>query len=308
MPFVIDTNTVFPVTIPDATEARAGLMSAADKIKLDSLTPGGGGTLAESYAAGESAADQTLVIDPVNGGAVVFERDDILLNLGYAYTAIEILNTTPAGIVNTRQNSPVIRLGGQVRVSEPSNMSVAVDWLTQVEVTGSGASPAADLVFSYGIDGTRSERVRFSQTRGFMLLDGTGINVASAAEDEVLAFDGDNFVPTPISALLSGVSIASGSYPYRAIGDADYACVGGDCYINADSWTTGHLLTLPLASTGAGRIIIFANGNGSSTVNAAGGNTIDGSAEKYPGAFTVWTFVSNGASDWRVVSVLTSVP
>lgn len=37
MPFEIPTNTVFPIEIPDASHTHAGLMSAADKIKLDSL-------------------------------------------------------------------------------------------------------------------------------------------------------------------------------------------------------------------------------------------------------------------------------
>lgn len=41
MSFKIDTNTVMPIVIPDATQSAAGVMSAADKVKLDSLAPGG---------------------------------------------------------------------------------------------------------------------------------------------------------------------------------------------------------------------------------------------------------------------------
>ena len=37
MPFKIDTNTVFPITIPNASTTADGVMSAADKTKLDSL-------------------------------------------------------------------------------------------------------------------------------------------------------------------------------------------------------------------------------------------------------------------------------
>jgi hypothetical protein len=440
--------------IPDASPTHAGLMSAADKIKLDSLTPGGGGTLAQAYAAGTSAADQTLVIDLINGGAVVFERNDILLNLGYAYTALEILNTTPAGLTATRQNSPVLRLGGQVRVSEPSNISVAVDWLTQVEVTSSGSSPAADLVFSYGIDGSHSERVRFSQTRGFMLLDGTGINVNGANVGDALIFDGNNFVPTPVSggsgtlasvygngtiasqqtfdisasnggpvrfqvanigtgnnpglivqtgtpgtplqpqyspsilmrgsaddsgavdidfymqvatqngmggdatgALVISASVGGGPstplfavlqaavgtvrigntplqvssanvnqsliyngtgfapgngggrYPYTLLPDTDYVATAQNCYLDAQGQTAGRDVTLPLAAdAGAGALIVLAVGAYAMSLTAAGSDTIDGSVQKYPADNTVWQLVSNGVDQWRVTSVLTTVP
>ena len=40
MSFKIETNTYWPVLIPLATESSDGLMSAADKAKLDSLSPG----------------------------------------------------------------------------------------------------------------------------------------------------------------------------------------------------------------------------------------------------------------------------
>ena len=40
MAFKIETNTYFPIEIPNATSSRDGLMSAADKAKLDSLAPG----------------------------------------------------------------------------------------------------------------------------------------------------------------------------------------------------------------------------------------------------------------------------
>jgi len=193
--FTIDVNTFFPVTIPDVTTSSAGLMSAADKIKLDSLTPGGGGTLAQAYGVGQSAADQTLVIDPLNGGAVVFERNDVALNAGFAYTALEVLNTTEAnGLGASRQNSPVMRLGGQVYVSEPKG-SYALDWLTQVEITASIGTAAGDLVFSRAIDGAATERVRFSWTAGRMYLAGTGIFVDGASEGDALVCNGDDFVP-----------------------------------------------------------------------------------------------------------------
>lgn len=42
MPFVIRNDNYFPIVIPDATEETDGLMSAADKTKLDGLSPGGG--------------------------------------------------------------------------------------------------------------------------------------------------------------------------------------------------------------------------------------------------------------------------
>jgi hypothetical protein len=44
MPFKIDVNTVFPVTIPDASSQVAGLMSAADKRQLTLWAPAGSGT------------------------------------------------------------------------------------------------------------------------------------------------------------------------------------------------------------------------------------------------------------------------
>lgn len=52
MPYVIEHFDHFPHEIPDATESSDGMMSAADKAKLDGLSPGGGGTLSDAYIAG----------------------------------------------------------------------------------------------------------------------------------------------------------------------------------------------------------------------------------------------------------------
>lgn len=41
MPYTIDNFNHSPHVVPDATETSAGMMSITDKIKLDSLTPGG---------------------------------------------------------------------------------------------------------------------------------------------------------------------------------------------------------------------------------------------------------------------------
>jgi len=66
MAFWIDSNTVFPIVIPNATDAMGGLMSAADKQRLDGLVPGG--TLQYSYDLGPSGS---IVLNDAGGGLVL---------------------------------------------------------------------------------------------------------------------------------------------------------------------------------------------------------------------------------------------
>jgi hypothetical protein len=62
VPFTIRTNTVLPVVIPDATEQSAGIMSAADKIKLDAFTPGGGVFIAFEHVIAQPADGSSFVV------------------------------------------------------------------------------------------------------------------------------------------------------------------------------------------------------------------------------------------------------
>lgn len=63
MPYTIENFQHSPHVIPDATEESAGVMSAADKRKLDSLSPGGG-TLRFTYTIKPGDGNQFTVTLP----------------------------------------------------------------------------------------------------------------------------------------------------------------------------------------------------------------------------------------------------
>lgn len=83
MPFKINTNTVFPIYIPDATQESAGVMSAEDKTKLDGLSPGGGGWTVTDVKTSDytAAASQVVQVDS-SGGAVAITLPDAGSNNG----------------------------------------------------------------------------------------------------------------------------------------------------------------------------------------------------------------------------------
>lgn len=69
MSFRIETTTKWPIVIPDVTETSDGLMTAADKIKLDGLSPGGGGGFNVVEVAGNYGASygDLVVVDSTTG-------------------------------------------------------------------------------------------------------------------------------------------------------------------------------------------------------------------------------------------------
>ncbi|MES2179836.1 MAG: hypothetical protein V4550_18390 [Gemmatimonadota bacterium] len=92
----VDTNIV--------TTTMAGFMSAADKIKLDSLSPGGGGTLAQTYASGVSAADSTMLLNAAAGPVILKD------------------NAAPIGTMLALQTSAGVNLYS----FSPTNLTMAV--------------------------------------------------------------------------------------------------------------------------------------------------------------------------------------
>ena len=67
MPFTIETTTTMPIVIPDATAATDGLMTAADKAKIDGL-PSGRVTFNTVYQEGTSTADSRIQLDSTRAG------------------------------------------------------------------------------------------------------------------------------------------------------------------------------------------------------------------------------------------------
>jgi hypothetical protein len=140
MSFKIDTNTVLPIVLPDATETSAGLMSAADKAKLDSLSPGGGSAFivvnnfpgadlgAKINAAdaflGASAGD--LLVIP---GDYVFITPVVLSpNRLLRLSAGHYFNLTPAGFATIllNDNCVVEGDGWQTVIDEPDAPSFVI--------------------------------------------------------------------------------------------------------------------------------------------------------------------------------------
>ncbi len=81
MSYTIDTNTVLPIVIPNATTAEDGLMSAADKVKLDSLPSGPipVPTMQEIYDASTGYESNTLIQNLQNAfGGGLFIQDNVV--------------------------------------------------------------------------------------------------------------------------------------------------------------------------------------------------------------------------------------
>jgi len=107
---------------PNATCNNDGLMSAEQACKLDSLTPGGGTNLAATYANGAAAVDQTILIAPANGGAVIVKAN----TPGQG----QLFGTKTAAGVDlvqlTDEGATIIRSGA---VSSPTSAYFVVDTL-----------------------------------------------------------------------------------------------------------------------------------------------------------------------------------
>lgn len=102
MPFIIDNTNKYPIVIPDATEQFAGLMSAADKVKLDGLTPGGSTTLQQAYTNGAAGANQTITLSAANGGILVDAAGHLsgLDGVNNIFSAIDSTVLDPTGNAN----------------------------------------------------------------------------------------------------------------------------------------------------------------------------------------------------------------
>ena len=182
MPIVIDTNTIFPITIRDVTQQWDGLMTAADKIKLDGLTPGGGGTLLQAYQAATVPADNVLLYTAALGG--VFVQDaaglgtvDGYFGVLYGAGAQELFVVRDSGIVSNwdsfgtqtnlgiftlanvtaaalgaQQYSPDIRLRARGYATGPA-ASRTVDFHMQAEAAQGVANPTGSWSLRSRING-----------------------------------------------------------------------------------------------------------------------------------------------------------
>lgn len=99
MPYTIDTNTFWPIVIPDATTTTDGLMSAADKVKLDSL-PSGPITLQEIYDTSTGYETNMLVQNLQNafGGGLFIVDNAVPINTDALFSASNATATNSFGV------------------------------------------------------------------------------------------------------------------------------------------------------------------------------------------------------------------
>lgn len=210
MPIVIDTNTVFPVTIRDVTPQWDGLMTAADKIKLDSLSPGGG-TLRSAYLAGDPTQNtlpytdalgplvvedaaaagtgnylgvtyggsaQELFMVSVNGINMQWDSIGTASNFG----VIKIENPTPAA-AGAQQYSPDIRLRGNGFATGPA-ASRTVDFHMQVEPIQGAANPSGQFSIRSRINAGVANQVFTLGDTGDLNLTGKIVAFGSATASD----------------------------------------------------------------------------------------------------------------------------
>ena len=115
MPFRIPTYAHWPQVIPDATEISDGLMSAADKVKLDGLAPGGTGQVGiATFTSGGSGAGHEFV-DVVLLAPLIDANYNISLGV--------VIDNDVDGNVTATARSPTIN-GFRIRIDAAVNCQV----------------------------------------------------------------------------------------------------------------------------------------------------------------------------------------
>lgn len=181
MPFVIRNDNYFPIVIPDATEQTDGLMSAADKTKLDGLAPGGGsappansvqtsdgtgGFLGSAdftfvdgvgvVLADDMEIDGTLDVPTIHhGGGVTISTDaaaDINLNTAGNVFVGGVLGLTAIGSVDASGTplllgtfSPLVQIGAGTGADETVNLAATKVYDTFLVDSGSGTNFTVDV-------------------------------------------------------------------------------------------------------------------------------------------------------------------
>lgn len=218
MPFEIPTNTVFPIEIPDASHTHAGLMSAADKIKLDSLIPGGGTTLAQTYLNATGPSDNTIVYDDALGGVIISDPTSAGTVDGYfgvkvGPTDINRFTIFDAYIESQWEAADAFAGQGGLRLQSTTLRSPAIMFMENLGVFGEGfrlqsfqdpitGQAMFEIATSFEPWGTMSQVVRvradgLTEITGDVVVAGVTISPFGAANGDVLTYNGTAFVPQP---------------------------------------------------------------------------------------------------------------
>lgn len=240
MSFKIPVYTNWPIVIPNATSTSDGVMSAEDKAKLDSLTPGGSATLAQTYLNGANPADSTMIVDSTRGPVVV---DGSLVLDAPAMRAV-VDDSTNAGTVGveianddvatvTGLNSPYLKFSSNT-FDEVENVTAAV--LMRSEAIAASSASVQFAIRAVLVGGVSDADVQLfrldSDAVGTAVIGNVGLQLSGAALNDVLTFDGSKFVPAPGGGGGIGGTIAVNQV---AFGTA-FNTIGGDARI---TWTAG---------------------------------------------------------------------
>lgn len=207
MSFIIPTYTHWPYVIPNATPTSDGVMSAADKAKLDSLIPGGGTTLAQTYLNGANPVDSTILTDAVRGpvgidasgtangvpGLVVTKDNGVAGVIDAA--GIRLANDSAPAPGNTA-HPPAIAFTG---ASEIAGAYQTVNFYLDARPSIGAAAGRFVVTSETGAGPLIKQQLLTlnSAAPGTLELTGIELDLTGAALNDVLTFDGTKFAPAP---------------------------------------------------------------------------------------------------------------
>jgi hypothetical protein len=284
VPFTIETITTMPVVIPDATAATDGLMSAADKAKLDAIPATV--TLASVYNNAASTADNEILMT-AGKGPIVLESD---------LTSTFVIRSTDG----TNTYFEITSDGTQEILSGATDGATTVGLIFD---TATSWTTAGNILVDVRSGGTTKWKLARS-AGGFhnMLMPSAAGLFNQALTSGVQVFDSQIRLTGGSGAAVIGgrstksTDLGSTSHVFRNLFSAlvptrtatagDYTMVNGDGTIGVTSTAAPRTITLLAASAIAGRWVAVVDESGgaaannititsASTIRGTGGTTIN---------------------------------
>lgn len=282
MPIVIDTNTVFPITIRDVTQQWDGLMTAADKIKLDSLTPGGGGTLRDAYTAGDPT-ENTLPYTDALGPLVVEDATAAgtgnYLGVTYGGSAQELFMVSVYGINMQWDSIGTNTDFGVIKVENPTAAAAgAQQYSPDIRLRGhgwdSGTSSSKTVDFHLQTQPTQSSPASGRFSVSSRIAAGATTQVAYIDSDGNMYLLGGDITSSGVSLTGTTVSGASPAVVVTATGGGSSNWSTSNDYVQFTARVGGSTALVQGFRAGAGTSLIqFYNPSTSGALGQFAGTT-----------------------------------